>query len=283
MGGAHVSVRVVVALVAALVFAPSAAALQGRIVEDSFASKGLQSRLSFAVYLPLGYDTGATRYPVIYYLHGLPAGSQAFTSFHYVVNALELAHREAIVVAPQGAHNGDTDAEYLDWSAGREWETAIAVELPRVVDSRYRTLPRRSARAILGVSAGGYGATVIGLQHLDEYGAIESWSGYFHPTDPSGKHALDLGSTAANARASAHALLGSLRADERDRPTFLAFYVGYGDRRFRTENEQFDAELRAAKIPHVFRLYPGGHESAVWSAHAGDWLRLALSRLRPAA
>jgi len=160
---ARVSVRLVAAVFAALVLAPSASALQGRVIEDSFASKGLQSRLSFAVYLPPGYDAGTTRYPVVYYLHGLPADSRAFTSFRYVVNALELAHRQAIVVAPQGAHDGDTDAEYLDWSAGREWETAIAVELPHVVDNRYRTLPRRSARAILGVSAGGYGATVIGL------------------------------------------------------------------------------------------------------------------------
>ena len=102
VGGAHVSVRLAVTVVAALVLSPSAAALQGRVIEDSFASKGLQSRLSFAVYLPPAYDAGTTRYPVVYYLHGLPANAQAFTSFRYVANALELAHRQAIVVAPQG-------------------------------------------------------------------------------------------------------------------------------------------------------------------------------------
>ncbi len=259
MGGAHVNVRVVVAVLAALVFAPSAWALQGRVIEDSFASKGLQSRLSFAVYLPPGYDAGTTRYPVVYYLHGLPADSHAFTSFRYVVNALELAHRQAIVVAPQGAHDGDTDAEYLDWSAGREWETAIAVELPRVVYNRYRSLPRR---------------TVIGLHPLDEFGAIESWSGYFHPTDPSGTRAL-----VREPEATPLNLVPMLRSTLANDPTFLGFYVGASDSRFRSDNVLFARLLSRGSVPFTFRMYPGGHEQALWSAQAPSWLGLALDHL----
>lgn len=270
------SLRLVIAAAAALVLAPSASALQGRIVQDSFASKGLQSRLSFAVYLPPGYDGGTIRYPVIYYLHGLPANAQAYTSFRYVVNALELAHRQAIVVAPQGAHNGDTDAEYLDWSAGREWETAIAVELPRVVDNRYRTLPRRSARAILGVSAGGYGATVIGLQHLDEFGAIESWSGYFHPTDPTGTRPLPRGPNSTPLT-----LVPSLRGTLSYESTFLGFYVGASDTRFRSDNVLFARALSRGGVPFTFRMYPGGHTQSLWSAQAPSWLGLALDHLDP--
>lgn len=266
--------RVAGAVCAALVVAPSASALQGRVVQDSFASKGLQGRLSFAVYLPPGYVGGATHYPVVYYLHGLPAGSRAFTSFRYVVNALELAHRQAIVVAPQGAHDGDTDAEYLDWSAGREWETAIGVELPRVVDNRYRTLPRRTARAILGVSAGGYGATVIGLHHLDEFGAIESWSGYFHPTDPTGTHAL-----VREPEATPLTLVPTLRGTLAYESTFIGFYVGAGDARFRPDNVLFARALSRAAVPFTFSMYPGGHQQTLWTAQAPAWLGLALDRL----
>jgi S-formylglutathione hydrolase FrmB len=269
-----VSARVAAAVVAALVLAPSASALQGRVVQDSFASKGLQGRLSFAIYLPPGYDAGTMRYPVVYYLHGLPANSRSFTSFNYVLNALELAHRQAIVVAPQGAHSGDTDAEYLDWSAGREWETAIAVELPRVVDNRYRTLARRSARAILGVSAGGYGATVIGLHHLDEFGAIESWSGYFHPTDPSGLHVLQ-----REPEATPLNLVPTLRGTLSHESTFLGFYVGASDARFRPDNVLFARALSRASVPFTFRMYPGGHQQSLWSAQAPVWLGLALDRL----
>ena len=54
-------------------------------------------------------------------------------------------------------------------------------------------------RALVGLSAGGYGAVMLALHHLAAFSVVESWSGYFHPTDPAGQHALDLGSSRANA------------------------------------------------------------------------------------
>src|SRR5207244_6716087 len=111
------------------------------------------------------------------------------------------------------------------------------------------------------------------------FGVVESWSGYFHPTDPTGTRTLNVGSAAANARASAHTYVSQLRAAFSRRPTFFGFYVGAGDTRFRAENEQLDRELRAARVPHVFRVYSGGHDNTVWTAHATAWLRLALAHL----
>jgi enterochelin esterase-like enzyme len=70
-----------------------------------------------------------------------------------------------------------------------------------------------------------------------------------------------------------------LREAFKRRPTFLAFYVGTDDSRFRAENQLLDRELDAARVPHVFRVYRGGHERAVWRAHATAWLRLALVHL----
>ena len=34
---------------------------------------------------------------------------------------------------------------------------------------------------IAGLSAGGFGAVYIALRHPGVFGAVESWSGYFHP------------------------------------------------------------------------------------------------------
>jgi enterochelin esterase-like enzyme len=240
----------------------------------------LGGELRAAVVLPPGYATSGKRYPVIYFLHGLPATPFAYRGVGFLRHALAAIAGEAILVAPQGARDGDSDGEYLDWGVGRNWETAVARDLPRYVDSHFRTIRGRNARALVGLSAGGYGAVLVAMHHLGDFGVVESWSGYFHPTNPAGTQALDLGSASANAHASAHALIDTLRADERRRPTFLAFYVGKGDARFRAENEQFDEELRAAGIPHVFGIYAGGHASAVWSAHASEWLRLALQHMR---
>ena len=217
---------------------------------------------------------GRARYPVVYLLHGLPASSTAYRGATFVAQALERSKRRAILVAPQGASASQPDPEYLDRGPGRNWETAIAQELPRYVDTHYRTIATRRGRALVGLSAGGYGAVLLALTHLDSFSVLESWSGYFTPTDPSGTKVIP-----HTTSESAHTLISTLKADERRRPTFFAFYVGSEDTRFRAENEQLDRELTAAGVPHVFRIYPGAHEPSVWSAHAAEWLGLALDHL----
>ena len=251
-------------------------------VDLSFGSDALRDEVGLRVYLPPGYHTSKRRYPVIYFLHGLPASSVAYRNTDFLREAMAHLGRDAIVVAVQGARDGEPDTEYLDTSPGHDWETAIAVEAPRFVDRRFRTIQGRRGRAIVGVSAGGYGAMLLGLHHLGRFAVIESWSGYFHPTDPTGSVGLDLGSSAKNARASAHSFIAGLRPILARDGTFLAFYVGADDHRFRTENEQFDRELAAARVPHLFRIFPGAHVQSLWTSHASPWLGLALDHLAPA-
>ena len=262
----------VAAVVALVVAAGSAAALlrQGRDLDEPIVSVALGGRVHARVILPASYDDRPhRRYPVVYFLHGLPSGASAYRSNGWLAEALRSAG-EAILVFPQGARDNDTDPEYLDWGAGRNWQTYIARELPRTIDARFRTIRSRSGRAIVGLSAGGYGATVVGLRHTGTFSVIESWSGYFHPTDPTGTKPLDRGP-----QANAHRLVSVLRGGR----TYFAFYTGRGDLRFKDENIALDRELTAAKLPHLFELYRGAHQSSVWRAHAAPWLRLALAHL----
>jgi len=242
-------------------------------------SRAVEGRLQLAVYLPEGYAGDRRRYPVVYFLHGLPAAASSYEGADFLARALTASGRQAIIVAPQGARDNDSDPEYLDWGPGRNWETAITRDVVGYVDSHFRTIRSREGRAIVGLSAGGYGAVMLALHHLEAFSAVESWSGYFHPTDPDGRRALDLGSPTANANASAHAFVGKLRRGFARRPTFFSFYVGRGDARFRAENRSFHRELTAARVPHVFRIYAGGHEQAVWTAHAKAWLAVAVDHL----
>jgi enterochelin esterase-like enzyme len=270
-----------VATVAAA-FATAAGAASKRQQVVVFRSLARGASVRFHVYLPPAYETRDTHYPVLYFLHGLPASAEAYRSLGFLEHALDAAGRPAILVVPQGARTGDTDPEYLDRGRGRRWETAIAQELPRVVDSRFRTIAARRGRALLGLSAGGYGAMHLALEHLRTFSVVESWSGYFHPTDPSGTRPLDLGSADADAAADVHAQLVRARSQLRSLPTFIAFYVGRDDARFAAENRQLDVELSRLRIPHVFRVYPGGHDQRLWSAHAVQWLSLALGHLASA-
>ena len=249
-----------------------------RTVAVSCPAPSLGGTLPAMVYLPAGYDPSAARYRVIYFLHGLPAGPDAYQDNAFVAQALVTAHQRAIVVAAQGSRAADSDREYLDWGATENWPGAIAHDLPRCIDARYHTVASRSGRALIGLSAGGYGAFNIGLRNLAQFGAVESWSGYFQATDPAGDRVLDLGSDAANRAATVPtgpALTAALTAH----PAMIAFYVGNQDTRFLAMNQAFDASLRAAGVTHTFRIYPGGHSGALWRSQAPAWLTMALAYL----
>jgi enterochelin esterase-like enzyme len=248
-----------------------------RVRDTSFRSQALGGTLGFEVYLPVGYETSGLRYPVVYFLHGLPANGTAYESIGFVEKALDEVGRPAILVVPQGARDDDTDPEYVDHDAGRHWGTAIARELPQVVDARFRTIRSRGGRALIGVSAGGYGAMHLALKHLSEFSVVESWSGYFHPTDPTGTKPLALGPDT-----DVHRQLQTQRSTLKRLPTFIAFYVGAGDWRFVAENRQLHAELARSGVSHVFRVYSGGHEQSLWQRHAPAWLGLALAHLAAA-
>jgi S-formylglutathione hydrolase FrmB len=271
--------RLSILLIAACFVLVLAGRGEGRQLEldTEMSSVALGGSIHALVVLPEGYATSGKRYPVVYFLHGLPAGPSSYLGSAWLA---EVAARvgPSIIVEPQGARDGDSDAEYLDWGPTRNWSTYMTQELPRYIDSHFRTIRSRSGRAIVGISAGGYGAAMLGLNDLDEFSVIESWSGYFHATDPSGTKAIT-----APASANVHTLLARLAADQRQRPTFLGFYIGKADSRFLVENEQFADQLTQAGLQHVFAIYDGAHEAGLWRRQAERWLRLAVAHLlRPA-
>jgi enterochelin esterase-like enzyme len=238
-------------------------------------SAALGGWLPAIVYLPAGYSSSAKPYPVVYFLHGLPAGPDFYKQNAFVAGAVATAKQRAIVVTSQGARNTNSDREYLNWSPTENWPVAIAHDLPSCVDSHYNTIRSRYGRALVGLSAGGYGAFNIGLRNLATFGAVESWSGYFVATDPTGYHVLNLGSSTANANARVPTGSG-LKAQTTTWPSLIDFYVGRQDARFLAMNQGFDAALTQSRVAHLFEVYPGGHSGALWRAEAPAWLTMAL-------
>lgn len=252
----------------------------GTITQGSFYSNALRGIDHYSLYLPPGYARSKKRYPVIYFLHGLPQSGTAYMNgISMMAQAVQASGRQAIVVGAQGARAGDTDPEWLDWGPGRNWETATAVELVRTIDSRYRTIATRAGRLLIGISAGGYGATLIVAHRPNTYQVIQSWSGYFHATNPAGTAPLDLGSAQANEWADFHRQIPQLRRrfGRYYNRTWFSFYVGTNDPNFLDENRELSRELQRYRVPHVyFRIYQGGHSWGLWQRHAADWVGAAL-------
>jgi enterochelin esterase-like enzyme len=281
--GGLAAVAVIIAGLAAAVVAargtqPSRPPSPPRTLSIKCSAPALGGTLPTLVYLPSGYPDGSEHYPVIYFLHGLPAGPTAYTSNAFVAQAVAGTGKSAIVVAPQGARDVDSDDEYLDLAGNRNWPEAISHDLPTCIDRRLRTIASRRGRALIGLSAGGYGAFNIGLRHLDRFSAVESWSGYFAATDPSGRKVLDLGSPEANAEAQVPTGAG-LKATTDRLPTLIAFYVGNQDDRFLDVNQAFHQALKRSGVRHLFRVYGGGHSGVLWHTQAPHWLEMALARL----
>jgi enterochelin esterase-like enzyme len=262
--------------------APTKTASAAHVVDGSFYSQSIRGTEHYAVYLPPGYQTSQRRYPVIYALHGLPSGVNGYSRMPIASwggDAVR-AGRPAIVVAPQGARGNDTDPEWHDWGPGRDWESVVTDDVVEQVDHTYRTIANRRGRALIGMSAGGYGATLIALHHPEEFSVIQSWSGYFHPTNPSGTAPLDVGTNVGNAQASAHTYVPLVQELYRHyRPTYFGFFIGDADTRFLAENRQLNEELDDAKIPHRFAVYQGAHTGDFWASHEADWIGLAVHQL----
>jgi len=234
------------------------------------------------VYLPPGYfHSPHRRYPVFYLLHGFPGRPGAFleTVRMGVVEDILVARRRirpVILVMPFGSTGTFTDKEWVDGVRPHEgWGTFVSRDLVRAVDARYRTIPTGAARAIGGLSEGGYGAIDIALHHPREFRVVESWSGY-EQADP-------IRSIFGHSRARLAAnspLLQIARAAPalRAAGTRFWFYSGSDDRLL-GQNRQFAADLRRLGIPHRFLIRRGGHNWALWRGNAAVALMAAARHL----
>ena len=142
-----------------------------------------------AVYLPPHFSE-ASRYPVVYLLHGMPGSPSEFVAGAGLLQWADTAiaagtTRPFVAVMPAAGPRHQYNGEW----AG-PWERALVDQVVPWADATLPTLPAAADRVIAGLSAGGYGAADIALRNPGTFGTVESWSGYFAPLrDGPFKHA----------------------------------------------------------------------------------------------
>ncbi len=163
-----------------VIFAPSAGA-QSRIDCNALNSRILKRAVHYCVYLPSGYDAGATqhpprRYPVLYFLHGLGDNEQTlFNSGGWtLLDDLREHHKmgDFLIAAPEGRrsfyiNSADGTVRYSDF---------FLHEFMPEIEHRYRIRAGRAGRAISGVSMGGYGALRFAFAHPELFSAVSAQS-----------------------------------------------------------------------------------------------------------
>jgi len=203
-------------------------------------------------------------------LHGFPGRPLAFlltVRMGVVEDELVAKHRAQplILAMPFGSTGTFTDKEWANGTGADEgWGTFVWRDVVHAIDARYRTIATPAARAIGGLSEGGYGAVNIALQHPHEFSLVESWSGYERAAQNHSIFGRQLEGLAVNTPLDrVHATAPTLRRLH----TYFWFYSGTDDP-LRLQNQQFAAELRAARIPHAYLALRGGHNWALWRGMA---------------
>ena len=178
---------------------------------------------------------------------------------------------------PYGSTGIFTDKEWANgYRPNEAWETFLARDVVRAIDSRYRTIRSGSGRAIAGLSEGGYGALNIGLHHPGEFRVLESWSGYQKADD---LRSIFGGVPRLLARNSPLNTLAHVAPRLRAAGTYVWFYSADRDR-YRHQNAAFAHLLRKERIPHHYFVVAGGHNWALWRGQASNALLVAARHLR---
>ncbi len=245
-----------------LVFTLSITARAGKVDTIEIYSNSMHKYIKAVVIIPTSYNSIASRYPVIYLLHGYDGNSS-----NWIVKAPELKDHvdtyQTIIVCPDGA----ISSWYFDSpvDSAYRYETHIAKELVHHVDKKYRTIANKNHRAITGLSMGGHGALFIGLRHSDIFGAAGSLSGAVDIWGMKNKYDINkrIGDTVINAQYWYNFTVINLI--ERNTKTDLKIIFDCGTRDiFIDANRRLHQKMQTLKIPHTYIERPGNHDWNYW-------------------
>ena len=264
------------------------AVASARVETVRFQSKLINTTLPYNVILPTDYETSkTTRYPVLYLLHGLTGHYNDWISRTNVADYA--AEYRIIVVMPEGNDSWYTDSATVTTD---KYESYILNELLPDVQQRYRTIEARYARAIAGLSMGGYGAIKFGFKTPSTFVFAASMSGAFGATRLSEKeigaslwgNSLKLFGPVGGETRIANDLFEIINKLAPARVSSLPyFYFDCG-----TEdsplifpfNRELSALMLEKKIPHEFRQLPGDHSWGYWDRQVQEILKIAAQKMR---
>jgi putative tributyrin esterase len=236
-------------------------------------------------------SVGWPPYATLYLLHGLSDDSTAWlrrSRIEVYVRDLPL-----IVVMPDGYRGF-----YTDHDEGPAFARHFGEELLEFVERNFPAKPARGARAIGGLSMGGYGALRLALGYPERFCSTHSHSGALLRLN------LDLSARRARrdpifrkhppaffpelqrifgrrSTGTEHDLLALIRRARQRHRRLPRILIDCGTEDSLLEpNRRFHQELLAQKVPHVYREFPGGHDWDYWDLHIRDALTFHARNLR---
>ena len=240
---------------------------RGTISHPWYDSKILGINRRLTVYTPYGYEANPkAKYPVLYLLHGAGGDEEAWSSMGRTAQILDnliakgLA-KPMIVVMPNGNPNQQAAQTFglptteMDWrnpDNRNNYVRSLVEEIVPFIEKNYRTVAKKSHRAIAGLSMGG-GHTIAASGMYPE--AFD----YICPLSMGGQRTPELDAQ----------LQGIKKAG------YKLYWLACGNTDFLFENaNELDAALTANGLEHTYFVSEGGHVWANWRLYLNTFAPL---------
>lgn len=247
----------------------------GTLSREWYPSPTLGEERRMTVYTPAGYENSGRKYPVFYLLHGMGGDEEAWVSLGRAAQILDnlIAEGKAvpmIVVMTNGnmarqAAPGESPLGFeipsfrLPYTMDGLMETHFP-DVVKYVDTHYRTIRRKDARAIAGLSMGGFHALHISKQYPDLFDYVGLFSAAIVPHDPEGSPVY------AN-------------SDEKLALQFSKipklYWIGIGSQDFLYgANEEYRCKLDDKGYTYTYYETDGGHSWRNWRIYLSEFAQL---------
>lgn len=233
-------------------------------------SSGGPSQRRMLVYLPAGYYEEDSRYPVLYMLHGARGNEMSWIAEGRILqNADSLtrsgAMQKTIIVFP----NMNRYKDEKDFGKSRQKnavesafgldggvEAMFMKDVVTTVDSLFRTIPGKDARAIAGLSIGAYQAMHISASFPDGFGYVGIFSPVVHAYTTKGPY-----------RGFYKGFKKKLEAQFTDPPEKYSIMSGRNDVFF-PRIQRLIMHIENKGYPFEFTASSGGHQWSNWEDYS---------------
>lgn len=218
------------------------------------------------VYTPAGYESGNRRYPVFYLLHGMGGDENAWSELGRATQILDnlIARGEAepmIVVMTNGnmaqqAAPGDSPLGFVPPTSQLPltMEGTFEQQFPDIVnfiDKNYRTVKSKKARAIAGLSMGGYHSLHISRLYPDMFDYVGLFSAAINPRNQSPVY---------------DNMESTLKTQFAKKPALYWIAIGNTDFLYK-ENSDYRQLLDNNSLPYEYYESDGGHIWRNWRVY----------------
>ena len=243
----------------------------GTVSQEYFCSAVTGETECCYVYTPPGYrdDTGKA-YPVLYLQHGGGENEACWTHLgkvNFIMDNLLAAGKAVpfLIVMNNAMLQVNTDGRpRVDITQFNEMLLRDSIPF---IESHYRVIPDKRARAVAGLSMGSLLAGEMIMAHYDVFGSAGLFTGYTYPPVPGLSRdqseqlrALD---DAETFNREVEPFFGAIGDQEVSLPLF----------------EQERAYCAEKGIHYIQKIYPGTHEWRVWRAAFHDYAQLIFRSL----